>query len=622
MSSGPEATSREPPADPPTTNNAALRAGFQIRISRGLLLGFGGLVLLAVVAVLLVGLWSARQNTFDLLRDKSESTIELILARIEQYLRPAEDQLAHLAKQFESGAIDVSSDTEVGKFLSGALAATPQVRSVVLIRDEQRMVFALRHADGVKLQIVDIGKMPVLLGALDDGRKASGVHWGDVVRPETAGVTLLNVRYSLHLGGRYVGLLAATVRVDTLSALLESTAETLGGSAFVLYDKKFLLAHPKLLAGMPGLSAARPLPTIEEIGDPLIAAAFENGEAKAATSSFEQRTGIRILDMDGESVALLSRTIERYGVQPWLIAVHFPAAKISDELERLRWAAIAGGIVLLVSLAFAYAMARYLSRPLVRLAAAAQHIRDLTLDRVHHLPGSVFKEVSSADQAFNSMVSGLRWFETYVPRNLVHRLVRQGTNVAATSITREATVMFTDIVGFTRHAERLSATETATFLNAHFAMLGRCVEAEGGTIDKFIGDALMAFWGAPEALPDHAARACRAALAMREAVVADNARRRAEGAPPIQIRIGLHTGEVIVGNIGAPGRINYTVVGDTVNTANRVEQIGKELDQADADVTIVLSGATARAAGTTLEPMLIGTRPIRGREEEIEIYRL
>ncbi len=612
----------EPPEKVAPDLPAGLRSGFQIRISRGLLLGFGGLVLLAVVAVLVVGLWSARQNTFDLLRDKSTSTMELVLSRIEQYLKPAEDQLAHLAKQFESGAVDVTSDMEVGKYLSGALAATPQIRSVVLIRDERRMVFALRHAEGVKLQIVEIGKMPVLLGALEDGRTTSGLHWGDVVRPETAEITLLNVRYPLHIDGRYVGLLAATVRIDTLSALLDGTAKTLGGSAFVVYDKQLLLAHPKLLNGFPGLDAKHPLPTIAEIGDPLIDAAFKDGEATAAKSTFEERTGIRILDVGAESVALLSRTIQRYGVQPWLVAVHFPSAKVSDELARLRWAAIAGGIVLLVSLAFAYAMARYLSRPLVRLAAAAQHNRNLTLEHVHHLPGSMFKEVTSADQAFNSMVAGLRWFETYVPRNLVHRLVHQGNQDATASVAREATVMFTDIVGFTRHAETMSAPETATFLNAHFAMLGQCVEAEGGTIDKFIGDALMAFWGAPEPLPDHATRACRAALAMRKLVIADNARRRAEGVAPIQMRIGLHTGEVIVGNIGAPGRINYTVVGDTVNTANRVEQIGKEIGDHNADVVITLSGATARAAGATIRPSLIGTRPIRGREEEIEIYRL
>ena len=138
-------------------------ARFQIQISRGLLIGFGGLVFLAVVAVLAVGLWAARQNTFDLLRDKSESTVELTLARIEQYLKPADDTLLHLGRQMEAGTIDATSEADVGKYLSGALAATPQVRSVVLIRDDARMIFALRQENGVKLTVIDIGKMPVLM---------------------------------------------------------------------------------------------------------------------------------------------------------------------------------------------------------------------------------------------------------------------------------------------------------------------------------------------------------------------------------------------------------------------------------------------------------------------------
>ncbi len=129
------------PAAPAT----AVPTRFQVRISRGLLLGFGGLVLLAVVAVLALGLWAARQNTFDLLRDKSHSTVELVFTHIEQYLKPAEYQLSHLGRQIETGAIDASHDDDLGKYLSGALAATPQIRSVVLIRADARMIFALRR---------------------------------------------------------------------------------------------------------------------------------------------------------------------------------------------------------------------------------------------------------------------------------------------------------------------------------------------------------------------------------------------------------------------------------------------------------------------------------------------
>ena len=140
---------------------------------------------------------------------------------------------------------------------------------------------------------------------------------------------------------------------------------------------------------------------------------------------------------------------------------------------------------------------------------------------------------------------------------------------------RDMTVMFTDIPGFTTLSEQLSATEVANLLNDHFTLVAGCVEAEEGTIDKYIGDSVMAFWGAPSKQPDHAARAIRAALAIAETVRADNAIRRTDGRQEVRIRIGIHSGPALAGNIGAPGRINYTLVGDTVNAANRIEQLGK-----------------------------------------------
>ena len=219
------------------------------------------------------------------------------------------------------------------------------------------------------------------------------------------------------------------------------------------------------------------------------------------------------------------------------------------------------------------------------------------------------------------MVVGLKWFETYVPKNLVHKLVRQGEDSIARSTVREATVMFTDIAGFTALSETMSAEETARFLNAHFARLGRCIDAEGGTIDKFIGDSIMAFWGVPEAQPDHAMRASRAALAIRETVAAENAERRGGGRAPIRLRIGIHTGEVVVGNIGAPGRINYTIVGDTVNTANRLEQLGKTLDPDAEDVAIVIS-ETTRSALAGIAARSAGRREIRGRGGTVPVHLL
>src|SRR5437899_6455746 len=125
--------------------------------------------------------------------------------------------------------------------------------------------------------------------------------------------------------------------------------------------------------------------------------------------------------------------------------------------------------------------------------------------------------------------------------------------------------MFTDIVGFTAACEKLTAREVAEYINHHLALVAACVEQEGGTIDKFIGDAVMAFWGAPGRIENPAASACRAAVAIQRALAADNKSRIAAGQKPVRVRMGIHIGPVVVGDIGAPNRINYTIVGDVVN---------------------------------------------------------
>jgi class 3 adenylate cyclase len=181
----------------------------------------------------------------------------------------------------------------------------------------------------------------------------------------------------------------------------------------------------------------------------------------------------------------------------------------------------------------------------------------------------------------------------------------------------KVTVLFTDIVGFTSRTERLSAEDTATFLNHHFAIISRCIEAEGGMIDKFIGDATMALWNAAEAQPDHAARAVRAAGAIRAALEADNAGQD----QPVRLRIGVHSGPVVVGNIGSATRMNYTVVGDTVNTASRLEGLGRML-LPDLEIAVLLSAATAASLPDDLPITSLGCHGLRGRDAPTEIFAL
>ncbi|TAJ30010.1 MAG: adenylate/guanylate cyclase domain-containing protein, partial [Reyranella sp.] len=177
----------------------------------------------------------------------------------------------------------------------------------------------------------------------------------------------------------------------------------------------------------------------------------------------------------------------------------------------------------------------------------------------------------------------------------------------------------------TTQAEELPEQETADMLNHHFALLGACIEADDGVIDKYIGDCVMAVWGGISKMEDHADHAVHAALEMARVVREDNAQRAAAGQAPVRLRVGLHSGPVVVGNIGAPGRVNYTVVGDTVNVAQRFEQLGKEFMREGEDVIVLVSGDTISAMK---HPETLGTLPtpelrhVKGRDEPEQVYRL
>jgi class 3 adenylate cyclase len=432
-------------------------------------------------------------------------------------------------------------------------------------------------------------------------------------------------------GDRFLGMLVVAVSLGDLSRFLSELFVDENLSAFVLFDKEHVLAHQNLRyleLDLSNLGEGVPLPLIEQVDDPILARLWD-GEIQ--TPSLGPQTETRVVDIGGEQYLFLLRPLEGYGAQPWTVAIAVRLDAVGQEIERLLTAALVGIGILLAAVAAALFAGRTISRQIARIADAAAVVATLDFKGAPRLPDSRFREIAHAGEAFNTMVAGLRWFETYVPKTLVLRLIGQGTAQAAglASEERQVTVMFTDIRGFTRLAEDLGANETAQLLNHHFSRLAASIEAEGGTVDKFIGDAVMAFWGAPELQEDHAARALAAAARIARSVAEDNAGRRARGEPPVRVRVGVHTGPVVVGNIGSASRLNYTIVGDTVNIAQRIEELASrhfaEAEGAVPDAIVLASAATVAAAASVgsapqLEPT--GLHRLRGRSAAIEVYRL
>jgi class 3 adenylate cyclase len=228
-------------------------------------------------------------------------------------------------------------------------------------------------------------------------------------------------------------------------------------------------------------------------------------------------------------------------------------------------------------------------------------------------------EIGAVTTRFNVMVEGLQerqaireTFGKYVPEAVAERLIRDPAIMQGEE--RTATILFTDITGFTGISERLTPAETIAMLNAYFEVVLEPIQRRGGTVNAFIGDAVFASFNVPAPDPGHARTAVAAALEIVERL----ADRRFGPAGDIELatRIGVNTGAVAAGAVGAGGRLGYTILGDAVNIAQRLEVLSKEHGGA-----VLVSGTTRAAAGDGFRFDKVGDVTVRGREAATEVWR-
>ena len=586
-----------------------------------LTVGFGALVLAAVSSVLWISLDAARDNTFALTRSAAELIVASITDRVDKHLGSAQHQLDFIAGLVASGELDATDDEAMMQIMLGSLAAEPAISGIAFIRpDHEALRVGYRNGEVLRFKS-SWGHRPEIVNMVAERRGNESVHWVGVAWVTDLKEPHVVAARSLYYKGTFQGVLSPVISIRALSEYLADLNENHGTNSFIVTDRDKVLAHPMLVEALPeGLDTGNPLPRMNQLADPILPRIWDpvidDMRELLASSSVKGH----VVSGPEEDLIFLFREVSKHGPDPWIIGTYYKSSDVNLELRRLILAAFTGLAILIAAVFLALLLGRALSRPVGRLAAASAAIRDLDFRAVKPLPRSFIREIDSAAGAYNSMLNGLRWFETYVPRSLVMRLLQRGETELA-SEERQVTVLFTDIAGFTRMSTEMDAAALAAFLNRHFALLAARIEAEGGTVDKYIGDSVMAFWGAPEDQPDHAERGCRAALRAAAAIAEDNVERAREGLAPVRMRMGLHSGPAIVGNIGAPGRVNYTLIGDTVNTAQRLEGLGKEFPDEDAS-TILISGATRALIGDSFTAENLGSHQLRGRKTPTPVFRL
>ena len=276
--------------------------------------------------------------------------------------------------------------------------------------------------------------------------------------------------------------------------------------------------------------------------------------------------------------------------------------------------------MVVIGIGGAIGLATVLSRPIFRLVAGTRAIAEGNF--LITLPVASRDELGVLTESFNQMARSLREkemikraFTRYVAREVVEEILKDPEQLVLTGEQREVTVLFCDIRGFTPLAERLTPPQVVSLLNEFYTMAIETTFKHDGTLDKFIGDAVMAIFGAPIAHPDHAIRAVKTGLAMRAEVGELNKRRAAAGKEPIRIGIGISLGEVVAGTVGTEDRMEYTVIGDNVNLAARLESNAKP-------GTILISQRTYERVQHLVEAVALGPLKVKGKEEEVEVYEV
>jgi adenylate cyclase len=624
--------------------------GFRPTLRLTISVVLAGMITITAGSLAVTSYLSTRGALLHFARDLIAQNAQLVREQVDGYLRPASSAAELTLALAQRGMVDVSEPERVEEYFFELLTVHRTVTMLNYGDEHGNFIMVKRQPDGslsTKLVRVDgDGRQvswrhrdpggplspprevvddpddaydprtrPWYRGAIADG----GLHWTGVYvfhSDRQPGVTAAVP----HRGpdAQLIGVLSVDIGLVDLSHFLRDRIRVgTSGQAFLVDEGKQLIAvsdaDSLTVADGDGPRRLRqlhesPRPEIAALGAAgasrdLIAGAFEHGEPRTVR-----------YHAAGRDYVATAITIDVGANRRWVAGV---VALEDDFLAPAqaanRRALLAAAGFALIAVLIAIALSRGIARSLAALVDESGRVRRLEL-----APGgrrSTFREVDDVLGAFEGMKTGLRAFEKYVPMRLVRQLVERQQEPALGGEIRTLTILFTDVRGFAGISEKLAPLELAQQLGAYLSIVTRRIQERQGTVDKYVGDAVMAFWNAPQDVPDHPAEACRAALEALAGVRELTAAR--PDLPEFFTRIGIHTGEVVVGNFGSDDRLNYTIIGDGVNLASRLEGVNKLFG-----TQILISEHTRALLGDAFETRRLGLIAVKGRERPCVAYEL
>lgn len=334
----------------------------------------------------------------------------------------------------------------------------------------------------------------------------------------------------------------------------------------------------------------------------------------------KSKTPVQLSKFEGEEYLAAYRPVDDLEGAEWVVGHIVNYKEVTAPIRRMifwYWVIMLSST--LISIVIAVYVSGRISRPINELAFRAKKLAQLELDH-EDVPESRIKEIRRLSKAFESMDAALVSFNKYMPTNLVKRLLKQKVVAEPGGTTRVLPVMFLDFKNFTTVSESMDPDFLMEYLSGYLECMTKVIHQHDGTIDKYIGDSIMAFWGAPGGNRDvhtYTVKACECTLAMQKELEIYNQKMLQKKMPILEMRIGLHVGEMTVGNLGSSDKLNYTVIGDNVNLASRLESLCKYYH-----VGNIVSEDVYKMAGEHLNFRLLDSVKVKGKSIAIKVYEL
>lgn len=410
--------------------------------------------------------------------------------------------------------------------------------------------------------------------------------------------------------GEFFGVVGADIHIEDISEFLQQTNLGKRGIVFIVdADGGELIAHPDKTKTTKMEGDEVKVQLVDDLKDKKLVTAFQDHQLHGRDKfSF---------DFQGtEYFALFAPFPKDFG-KKWKVGIVAPSDVFLGEAKRIQQETILISIVIfIISIIFIIILSRNISRPIVLLAKEANKIQNFDLDHGKEIHSNI-TEIKLLNNSISTMRSSLQAFGKFVPKGIVRKLTQRGLDVKIGGRLKPITLLFTDIAGFTAVSETYPPEKLMLHLSEYFEEMTTIIQKHTGTIDKYIGDAIMAFWGAPFVDKKHVLKACIAALECEMKLKGLNRKWRSENKPELRTRFGLHTGETIVGNVGSSDRVNYTAIGDAVNLAARLEGTNKMYH-----TTIIASAEVYEAVHKDCLFRPLDVVAVKGKQQGNLIYEL